>query len=233
MCMTNTNSIIKFNHVDKTYHTGKLKVSVLKDVSFDISAGEMTAIMGPSGSGKSTIMNIIGLLDRANHGSIWLNGKEVTLNMPDATLAKFRNETIGFVFQSFNLLPKMSALSNVMLPSIYSTNKSGAKARAKAILHQVGLSARLNHKPNELSGGEKQRVAIARAIMNDPQIILADEPTGNLDSTSGQEIMNILSDLQKNGKTIVVITHDEAIAIRCHRIIKLLDGRIVSDSKKG
>ncbi len=231
--MTNLNSIIRFDHVNKTYHTGKLKIPVLKDVSFNIPAGEIIAIMGPSGSGKTTIMNIVGLLDRASAGQIWLNGKEVTLDMPDAVLAHLRAATVGFVFQSFNLLPKMSALSNVTLPSIYSNNKAYAHARAVKILHQVGLGSRLLHKPSELSGGEKQRVAIARALMNDPQIILADEPTGNLDSTSGQEIMNVLCDLQAKGKTVVVITHDEAIAKRCQRIIKLLDGRVVSDTKKG
>ena len=226
------NPIIKFDHVDKTYHTGKLKIPVLKNVSFNISAGEICAIMGPSGSGKTTIMNIIGLLDRASGGQIWLNGKEVTLDMPDTVLAHLRAATVGFVFQSFNLLPKMTALSNVMLPAIYSNNKAHAVARASKILHRVGLGSRINHKPSELSGGEKQRVAIARALMNDPQIILADEPTGNLDSASGQEIMDVLCDLQSQGKTVVVITHDEAIAKRCQRIIRLLDGRVLSDLKK-
>lgn len=227
------NPIIKFEHVDKIYHSGKLKIPVLKNVSFNIPSGEICAIMGPSGSGKTTIMNIIGLLDRASAGEIWLNGKKVTLDMPDTGLARLRAATVGFVFQSFNLLPKMSALSNVMLPTIYSNNKAHATARASKILHRVGLGSRIKHKPSELSGGEKQRVAIARALMNDPQIILADEPTGNLDSASGQEIMDVLCDLQSQGKTVVVITHDEAVAKRCQRIIRLLDGRVLSDSKKG
>lgn len=221
-------SIIELKNIYKTYKTGKLKLTVLKGIDLEIEKGEMLAIMGPSGSGKSTLMHIIGLLDRPTSGELRLDNKKIDLNMSDRELAALRAEKIGFVFQFFYLLPRMSALSNVLMPTTY--RKAGKKDRDKRaleLLKEVGIKERANHKPNELSGGENQRVAIARALINDPEIILADEPTGNLDSKNGKEVMEILKNLNKKGKTIVVITHDEKIANYCDRIINLFDGRIV------
>lgn len=220
--------ILELNEVDKIYQSGKLMVPALLKISLTINKGEMVAIMGPSGSGKSTLMNLIGLLDRPSTGELKIDGETVSLSMSDHKLAKLRGRKIGFVFQSFNLLPKLSALTNVLVPTIYQPGKrSEMQKRALSLLEQVGLKDRVAHKPTELSGGEKQRVAIARALINDPEIILADEPTGNLDSKSGQEIMGILQKLHKKGKTIVVITHDQNVAKQCGRTIRLLDGQLV------
>jgi putative ABC transport system ATP-binding protein len=229
---------IVLEKVSKIYQSGALAVPAVVDVSFAVAPGELVAIMGPSGSGKSTLMHMIGLLDRPSNGSLLIDGNEIVLSMSDRTLAKLRGEKIGFVFQNFNLLPHLSALENVLLPTIY-TSRKNQKTRALDLLQLVGLEHRITHKPSELSGGEKQRVAIARALINDPDIILADEPTGNLDSATGEEIINILLDLQQQGKTILVITHDESIADICPRVIRLLDGSIAQDtgsptsSKKG
>lgn len=218
---------IALTKATKQYRTGKLKVTALEDAHVSIKKGEMVAITGPSGSGKSTLMNILGLLDRPTTGEVIINGQPVDLSMSDAKLSALRGLTIGFVFQSFNLLPRMSALDNVILPATYQKKKQSMKARATQLLQRVGLGSRLHHKPSELSGGEKQRVAIARALMNDPEVILADEPTGNLDSKSGKEIMGLLQELNKEGKTVVIITHDSKIAAACQRTIEILDGRIV------
>lgn len=220
--------IIETKNLSKTFTEGA-EIRALSGVDLKIEKGEMVAIMGPSGSGKSTLMNIIGLLDRPTKGSLKIDNEEVKLTMSDQKLSSFRSKKIGFVFQTFNLLPKISAIANVVLPTSYtSVKKAQAEKKAKELLREVGLSNRINQKPPKLSGGEKQRVAIARALINDPEIILADEPTGNLDSKSGAEIMEILRALNKKGKTILVITHDEKIAKYCKRIIRLLDGKIVN-----
>ena len=219
------NTIIELKNVDKIYTAGKLSVPALLRINVAIKAAEMVAIMGPSGSGKSTLMNIIGLLDRPSGGELLIDEKAINLNMPTGKLAQLRGQKIGFVFQTFNLLPRLSALDNVLLPTLYQRgNKTEFKKHAKKLLDQVGLTARINHKPSELSGGERQRVAIARALINNPEVILADEPTGNLDSKSGQEIISILKDLNKDGKTIIIITHDANIAKHCSRTIHLFDG---------
>lgn len=230
--MAKTNSpAIELNKVDKTYKTGKLTVPVLHSVDVTINKGEMVAIMGPSGSGKSTLMNIVGLLDRPTGGELKIDGQVINLSMSDKALAKFRGQKIGFVFQSFNLLPRLSALENVILPATYQKHSGRAiKERALRLLKQVGLEERVSHKPNELSGGEKQRVAIARSLINDPEVILADEPTGNLDSKSGKEVLGILQELQKLGKTVILITHDPKIADACERTIQILDGKISGGS---
>ncbi len=222
-------NIIELKNIDKVYKSGKLEVRALSGINISIKKGEVVAIMGPSGSGKSTLMNILGLLDRPTYGEFMLDGKPISLNMSDRKLAKIRSEKIGFIFQSFNLLPKMSALENVTLPSFYSKKLRGKERvkKAKQILESVGLATRIKHKPSELSGGEKQRVAIARSLTNDPEIILADEPTGNLDSKSGTEVMKILTKLNKEkGKTLIIITHDQNISKHCQRVINLLDGQI-------
>jgi len=218
---------IELKEITKTYSTGKLVVPVLQGIDLSIDEGEFVSIMGPSGSGKSTLMNIIGLLDRPTSGELKISDKPITLNMSDRMLALLRSEKIGFVFQTFNLLPKLSALSNVLVPTAYS-GKAKAKrySRAKELLDKVGLGKREKHKPTELSGGENQRVAIARALINDPDIILADEPTGNLDSKSGEGIIKVLRDLYEEGKTVVIITHDEKIAETSKRIIEIFDGKI-------
>lgn len=218
---------IELRQVDKIYQSGKLLVPVLLNVDLVIAQGEMVAIMGPSGSGKSTLMNIIGLLDRPTAGDLAIDGETIALSMSDRKLAALRGRKIGFVFQSFNLLPKMSALANVLMPTSYQAgSKAARRQQALELLKQVGLAERVEHRPTELSGGEKQRVAIARALINDPDIILADEPTGNLDSQSGQEVMEILAQLHKKGKTIVIITHDQKVAHRCQRTIRILDGKL-------
>lgn len=220
---------IALTKVTKLYQMGDNEVAALAGITLNISAGEFAAIMGPSGSGKSTLMNILGCLDRPTSGSYQLDGKEVaTLN--DDELAKTRNKKIGFVFQNFNLLPRMSALQNVALPLVYSgTDKETRIQLAGQALTMVGLGNRMDHKPNEMSGGQRQRVAIARALVNDPSIIMADEPTGNLDTKSGEEIMSIFDELNSQGRTVILVTHEPDIAEHARRIIQVRDGLIVRD----
>ena len=220
---------IALTKVTKLYQMGDNEVAALAGITLNILAGEFAAIMGPSGSGKSTLMNILGCLDRPTSGSYQLDGKEVaTLN--DDELAKTRNKKIGFVFQNFNLLPRMSALQNVALPLVYSgTDKETRIQLAGQALTMVGLGNRMDHKPNEMSGGQRQRVAIARALVNDPSIIMADEPTGNLDTKSGEEIMSIFDELNSQGRTVILVTHEPDIAEHARRIIQVRDGLIVRD----
>lgn len=223
--------IIRFENIIKYYRVGSLVVEALRSITLSIYRNEYIAIMGPSGSGKSTLMNILGCLDTPTGGSYFMNGKDVS-KMEDNQLADIRNKEIGFVFQTFNLLPRYSALENVMLPLIYAgVPKAERLERAKLVLDQVGLSDRMAHKPNELSGGQRQRVAVARALVNKPTIILADEPTGNLDSKTSVDIMNLFSEIHANGNTIVLVTHEEEIAHHSHRIVRLRDGLIETDIK--
>lgn len=224
---------IELISVNKTYLSGKLEVPVLHCVDLEIKKGEMVAIMGPSGSGKSTLMHIIGLLDRPTGGEVYFDGQVIHLKMSDATLARLRSEKIGFVFQSFHLLPRLTALDNVLLPTAYRyRGRSDRLERAKMLLKRLGLNERTSHHPAELSGGENQRVAIARSLINDPDIILADEPTGNLDSVSGNEVIEVLKQLHKEGKTVAVITHDPAVAASCGRIIRIMDGKIQASGRE-
>lgn len=210
---------------------GTQTVHALSDVSLEIAHNEYVAIMGPSGSGKSTIMNIIGCLDTPSAGNYRLNGTDVS-SLDDDRLAGIRNKEIGFVFQTFNLLPRYTALDNVALPLIYAgKGKTERAQKAGQVLEQVGLADRTTHKPNELSGGQRQKVAIARALVNDPSLILADEPTGNLDTTSSMEIMALFNAIHKNGNTVILVTHEEGIARYAHRIIRLRDGRVESDEQ--
>lgn len=226
-----TGSLIEVKSLEKTYQMGEELVRALRGVSLMIERGEYVAIMGPSGSGKSTLMNIIGCLDTPSAGSYQLNGKLVS-QMSDDELAFIRNREIGFVFQTFNLLPRADALHNVELPLIYrGISGKARKDRSMAALESVGLGDRMHHKPNEMSGGQRQRVAIARALVNDPSIILADEPTGNLDSKTGDEIMDIFDDLNKHGHTIILVTHEETVAAHSHRFIRLRDGHIEKDER--
>jgi putative ABC transport system ATP-binding protein len=220
--------MIELKQVNKTYRKDAEEVRALADVSLKVEAGEFLAVVGPSGSGKSTLMNVLGLLDRPDSGSYQLDEGEVDAFTPDE-LARLRNEKIGFVFQTFHLLPKTTALENVELPLIYSSRPdiSGLGARA---LEQVGLKDRAKHLPSELSGGQQQRVAIARALVNDPELILADEPTGNLDTRAGLEVLAIFQELNRQGKTVVLITHDAAVAAMANRVVEIVDGRIVSDA---
>ncbi len=219
--------IIRTENIVKDYILGKIKVRALNGIDLQIQKSEFVAIMGPSGSGKSTLMHIIGCLDRATEGTYYLDDVLVS-KMPKSSLAAIRNRKIGFVFQSFNLLPHLNILKNVELPLMYGGLSHRKRlARAKEVLQSVGLGDRLKHKPGELSGGERQRVAIARAIVNDPSILLADEPTGNLDSQSGGDILEIFGDLHSQGNTVIMVTHDQAIASRAQRIIKIIDGKIV------
>ena len=220
--------MIDLDSVDKTYQMGEVVVQALRGVSCHIEKGEMVAIMGPSGCGKSTLMHIIGCLDVPTSGKYFLDGDEVS-KLSDSQLARVRNKKIGFVFQIFNLIPRISALANVELPLLYGNVSNGGQ-RAREALERVGMGQRATHMPNQLSGGEQQRVAIARALVNNPAIILADEPTGNLDSRASLEIINILEELnQKDGITIVVVTHEAEIARRAKRIILLRDGQIIND----
>ena len=223
--------VIRTDDLWKTYVMGAEEVHALRGVSFDVQHGEYVAIMGPSGSGKSTLMNLIGCLDTPSSGQYWLNGKLVS-DMDDDELARIRNKEIGFVFQTFNLLPRATALHNVELPLIYNGTPRAARLEmAKVSLDNVGLKDRMNHKPNELSGGQRQRVAVARALVNNPSIILADEPTGNLDSQTSQEIMGLFDDLHKQGHTIILVTHERDIAANAERVLQILDGRINSDER--
>ncbi|MFN2457399.1 MAG: ABC transporter ATP-binding protein [Chitinophagaceae bacterium] len=223
--------IIHLENLKKNYFLGKQVVEVLKGISTDIFKGEYVALMGPSGSGKSTLMNIIGCLDTPTAGKYILNTKDVS-GMEDNDLAEIRNKEIGFVFQQFNLLPRLTAAENVALPLVYAgVPKKQRMEKAAHVLDQVGLRDRSHHRPNELSGGQNQRVAIARALVNDPSIILADEPTGNLDSTTSEEIMDIFGKIHNAGNTVVLVTHEVDIARHAHRIIRLRDGMIESDSR--
>jgi putative ABC transport system ATP-binding protein len=221
--------VIRAEALSKTYLMGKIEVPALSGVSLNVTAGEILSIMGPSGSGKSTLMNLLGCLDRPSSGSYWLEDQLVS-DLKDDDLAVIRGRRIGFIFQSFNLLSRQSALANVELPMRYSGANGTRRQRAMEALEAVGLSDRMRHRPNELSGGQQQRVAIARALVNDPAIILADEPTGNLDSKSGEEVMRILLGLNKErGTTLIFVTHDPEIARRTQRVIHLRDGRIEAD----
>ncbi|SRX55371.1 ABC transporter ATP-binding protein [Aequorivita sp. CIP111184] len=224
--------VIKIRNITRDFPLGNEIVKVLKGIDLDIERGEYVALMGPSGSGKSTLMNLLGCLDTPTSGSYELNGKDVS-NMTDDELAEIRNKEIGFVFQTFNLLPRTTALENVALPMIYAgASKSERTERAKQVLTDVGLADRMDHKPNQLSGGQRQRVAVGRALVNKPSIILADEPTGNLDSKTSEEIMNLFNDIHKAGNTVILVTHEEEIAENAHRIIRLRDGVVESDTKK-
>ncbi len=221
--------IIHLESIVKNYKVGTQIVRALRSVSIDIYKGEYVAIMGASGSGKSTLMNIIGCLDTTTNGKYVLNGKDVS-SMSDDQLAEIRNSEIGFIFQVFNLLPRNSALENVMLPLVYSgVRKAERKIKASQTLADVGLEDRMLHRPSELSGGQRQRVAIARALVNNPSLLLADEPTGNLDSKISEEIMKLFAEIHKKGNTLVMVTHEESIALHAHRVIRLKDGEVESD----
>ena len=224
------NEIIVVKNIEKAYKIGKEVIYALRDVSLTVNKNEYVALMGPSGSGKSTLMNMLGCLDSPTNGEYILNGKSVA-KMSDSELAEVRNKEIGFVFQTFNLLPRSTTLENVALPLVYAgMAKAERDKRAKEVLEQVGLGNRMTHKPNELSGGQRQRVAIARALVNNPAIILADEPTGNLDSKTSIEIMGLLEEIHNHGNTIILVTHEEDIAMHAHRIVRLRDGLVESDT---
>lgn len=224
------NELISIKNLNKTYKIGQEIIEALKDVSLTIYKNEYVALMGPSGSGKSTLMNMLGCLDTPTSGEYILNNLSVA-QMSDNQLAEVRNKEIGFVFQTFNLLPRASTLDNVALPLVYSGfTREARDKRAAEVLESVGLSNRINHKPNELSGGQRQRVAIARALVNNPAIILADEPTGNLDSKTSVEIMGLFEEIHKKGNTVILVTHEEDIALHAHRIVRLKDGLIESDT---
>ncbi|MNF36003.1 Macrolide export ATP-binding/permease protein MacB [compost metagenome] len=224
--------LIKITNIKRDFVLGNEIVYVLKGIDLEINKGEYVALMGPSGSGKSTLMNLLGCLDTPTSGTYILNGKDVS-QMKDDELAEIRNKEIGFVFQTFNLLPRTTALDNVALPMIYAGySKADRYKRAKQVLAQVNLADRMDHQPNQLSGGQRQRVAVARALVNKPSIILADEPTGNLDSKTSLEIMKLFGDIHANGNTVILVTHEEEIAAYAHRIIRLRDGLIESDTTK-
>lgn len=223
-------NVIEIRNIIRDFKLGTETVHVLKGIDLDIERGDYVAIMGPSGSGKSTLMNLLGCLDTATAGSYLLNGKDVS-QMSDDQLADIRNTEIGFVFQTFNLLPRTTALDNVALPMVYAgAPKSVRHKRAAEVLINVGLSDRMDHRPNQLSGGQRQRVAVGRALINKPSIILADEPTGNLDSKTGQEILSLFDDIHKAGNTVIMVTHEEEIAAHARRVIRLRDGMIESDT---
>ncbi len=224
-------TIIRMDNIRKVYDTGKVKVEALKGIDLEVAPGEFVAIVGPSGSGKSTLMNLLGCLDTATEGTYEIGGDNVAGVTRDQ-LAEIRNRRVGFVFQSFNLLPHLSALENVELPMLFGgVSPKERRARATQLLEKVGLGERLDHKPTELSGGQMQRVAIARALAMNPDILLADEPTGNLDTSSGTDIMSIFNELWKSGRTLVIITHDPALARRASRVVEIRDGRITSDTR--
>ncbi len=221
--------VIRIRDLVRHYAMGTETVQALRGVSLDIQRNEYVAIMGPSGSGKSTMMNMLGCLDTPTSGEYWLNGQE-TSRLSDDQLAQVRNKEIGFVFQTFNLLPRATALHNVELPLVYAgTSARERRRRAETALQRVGLGNRMDHRPNELSGGQRQRVAIARALVNDPSILLADEPTGNLDSTTSEEIMAVFGELHRQGQTVIMVTHEPDIAAHAERVVVLRDGRVESD----
>jgi putative ABC transport system ATP-binding protein len=224
-----SDALIRVRDLTRRYDMGGETIHALRGVSLDVQPNEYVAIMGPSGSGKSTMMNLLGCLDTPSSGEYWLNGQEVS-RLSDDALARVRNREIGFVFQTFNLLPRATALHNVELPLVYAGLPAGERReRAARALAQVGLTDRQNHRPNELSGGQRQRVAIARALVNEPSILLADEPTGNLDSTTSEEIMRVFAELHCSGQTVVMVTHEPDIAAHAARVITLRDGRVESD----
>jgi len=221
--------MIELVNITKTYRMGSMDITVLTDIVLNVQGGEFIAVMGPSGSGKSTLMNILGCLDRPTSGVYYFETREIS-TLTDDELASVRNTKIGFVFQTFNLLPRFSALKNVEVPLIYGgISARKRRERAAPLLERVGLGERMQHKPTELSGGQQQRVAIARALVNNPSLLLADEPTGNLDSRSGEEILKILTELNGQGVTVIIVTHDQDVAAQCKRIINLKDGRILND----
>ncbi len=230
--ISDNTSVIRLQELQRRYVMGTEFIDALRAVDLDVRANEYLAIMGQSGSGKSTLMNIIGCLDRPTAGEYWLNGQQVS-SMNDKALARIRNMAIGFVFQTFNLLPRMSALANVEVPLIYSGQKRKERIeRAQAALDTVGLADRMMHRPSEMSGGQRQRVAIARALVTEPSLLLADEPTGNLDSTTGEDIMRLFDSLHAEGNTLIVVTHEQHIADHANRVVKLSDGDIVSDTNQ-
>ncbi len=224
--------VIELRNITRDFPLGHEIIKVLKGINLEIERGEYVAFMGPSGSGKSTLMNLLGCLDTPTGGTYILNGNDVS-KMSDDDLAEIRNKEIGFVFQTFNLLPRTTALENVALPMVYAgASKSARTERATQVLKEVGLADRIDHRPNQLSGGQRQRVAVGRALVNNPSIILADEPTGNLDSKTSLEIMNLFDEIHKAGNTVIVVTHEEEVAMHAHRVIRLRDGIIESDERK-
>jgi putative ABC transport system ATP-binding protein len=228
--MNHNNSIVKFENVVKVYHLGGIELPVLRGVSCEIQKGEHVAIMGPSGSGKTTMLNIIGCLDTVTSGKYFLEGKDIS-TLDDDQLSEIRSKKIGFIFQSYNLIPQLTVLENIEMPLFYQqVDEEKTREKAIELARMVGLGDRIKHRPSELSGGQQQRVAIARALMNDPILILADEPTGNLDSVSGKEIMKLLCELNEKGTTLIIVTHDPNVAKYSGRILKMLDGRISDEN---